>query len=226
MLGDIFEKSEHKEVAATYYSRILRDYPLSPMAANAKAKLVAFGVPVPQPNPKALAWMQAEQSAPRPKQSILSKPLSIVHPGPGKELVVAARTGTPTLQPEPDTTSATDILTGGGGQARIGGAGGANATGNTAVVEVATPGSGATGGSSVETPANDSQPPSTPDANSAAPSDTTANPEAPAASSTPGATDSAQPANGQGTAKPGADAKDKKESSSKKKKGLKKIIPW
>src|SRR5215475_1811783 len=85
MLGDIFEKSEKKEIAAIYLGRIVRDYPLSPLAGDAKNKLVAFGVPVPQPDPKALRWMLAEQSAPRPKQGMLSKPMSLFNTGAGKE---------------------------------------------------------------------------------------------------------------------------------------------
>src|SRR5437899_5107511 len=50
MLGDIFEKSEKKEVASIYYSRIVKEYPLSPRVGDAKDKLVAFHVPVPQPD--------------------------------------------------------------------------------------------------------------------------------------------------------------------------------
>src|SRR4029077_7267399 len=81
MLGDIFEKSEKKEVASVYYSRIVKDYPLSAMAGGAKKKLVDFGVPVPQPDPKQLAWMQAEAAAPRDKPGILSKPMSLIRTG-------------------------------------------------------------------------------------------------------------------------------------------------
>src|SRR5215467_3279216 len=91
MLGDIFEKSEKKEIASVYYSRIVKDYPLSPLVGDAKKKLVAFGVPVPQPDPKQLAWMQAEAAAPREKPGMLSKPMSLLKTGPGNEKVVAAR---------------------------------------------------------------------------------------------------------------------------------------
>jgi len=217
MLGDIFEKSEKKEIAATYLGRIVRDYPLSPLAGDAKNKLVAFGVPVPQPDPKALAWMQAEQNAARPKPGMMSKPLSIVKTGPGKEMIVAARNGPPQMQPDTDSTSLGEVLTGGGGQARIAGAGGSSPVGNTAVIEVATPGSGAAGGSTVEAPATDGQPATTDsDPNAAAPPTAAASdPNTPAAVTTP-AEDATQPA-----------ATDKgKESTSKKKKGIKKIIPW
>src|SRR5271168_25251 len=54
MLGDIFETSERKDIAAIYYSQIVRNYPMSLMAKTAKTKLVAFNVPVPQPDPKAV----------------------------------------------------------------------------------------------------------------------------------------------------------------------------
>src|SRR4029077_9395882 len=61
MMGDILEKSEHKEVAALYYGRIVKDYPLSSMVPDAKDKLKAYGAPIPQADPAALAWMTAEQ---------------------------------------------------------------------------------------------------------------------------------------------------------------------
>jgi outer membrane protein assembly factor BamD len=230
MLGDIFEKSEKKEIAAVYLGRIVRDYPLSPLAGDAKNKLVGFGVPVPQPDPKALAWMQAEQNAVRPKPGMMSKPLSLVKTGPGKEMIVAARSGPPQMQPDTDSTSLGEILTGGGGQARIASARGSSPTANTSVVEIATPGSGAVGGSTVETPATDAQPATTDsDPNAATPPAADAN--APAAATTPAA-DASQTASGQtadaaktdGT-QPAATNKGK-ESTSKKKKGIKKIIPW
>src|SRR5256885_17131479 len=166
--------------------------------------------------------MQAEQNAVRPKPGMRSKPLSLVKTGPGKEMVVAARNGPPQMQPDTESASLNEVLTGGGGQARIAGAGGSSPAGNTAVIEVATPGSGAAGGSTVEVPATDAQPATTDsDPNAAAPSASAdADPNAPAAATAPAAdaakTDAAQPA-----------ANDKgKESTSKKKKGIKKIIPW
>src|SRR5262249_14634449 len=114
MLGDIFGKSEKKEIASVYYSRIVKDYTLSERGPQAKEKLVAFGVPVPQPDPKQWAWMQAEANAQREKPGILSKPMSLIRTGPGTEKVVAARTGTPNMEAETDNTSVADILSGGG----------------------------------------------------------------------------------------------------------------
>jgi outer membrane protein assembly factor BamD len=243
MLGDIFEKSEKKEIAAVYLGRIVRDYPLSPLAGDAKAKLVKFGVPVPQPDPRALAWMQAEQSAQRDKPTMLDKPMALFRSGPKKEKHDAAVGGAPQMQPDTDSPTAADILSGGGGQGRLVGPGGSTPSANTAVVEVATPGTGATGGSTVEAPA-DAQPTADPAANGttdAPPADSNGTPT-PAGTSTDAsgsangttpAADGTQPANGQSAdaAKPADGSQtpansNGKESTSKKKKGIKKIIPW
>jgi outer membrane protein assembly factor BamD len=232
MLGDIFEKSEKKEVASVYYSRIVKDYPLSDLVPQAKQKLVAFGVPVPQPDPKQLAWMQAELKATREKPGILSKPMSLVRTGPVSEKIVAARTGTPNMEPEADNTSVAEILSG-GGRSAVGTGASSNAPGNTAVIAIATPGTGATGGTTVE--AGDTG--ATADA-PAADSNNAATPASDAASTNPPAADNGTPnAAGNGAdataaadpnAKPADNATSdpKKESSSKKKKGLKKIVPW
>jgi outer membrane protein assembly factor BamD len=241
MLGDIFEKSEKKEIAAIYMGRIVRDYPLSPLAGDAKAKLVKFGVPVPQPDPKALAWMQAEQSTPHEKPGMLDKPKKLFATGPNEEKVHAAHSGTPQMQPDTETVSVADVLSGGGGQAHLGGPGASTPAANTAVVEVVTPGTGAAGGSTVDAPADSQPATSDPNANGTAgapPADSTAtegtSPDASAATNgaTPAA-DGTQPANGQSTdgTKPadGTQApasNNGKESTSKKKKGIKKIIPW
>ena len=137
MMGDIFDKSEHKDVAALYYSRIVKNYPLSSLAPGAKDKLKAAGVPIPQADPTALAWMTAEQNAPRPHTSLIKKPLALVQSGPTGEFLTAARTGTPNMQPESDSASAGDLLTPGGKQSL--GAGGPG-TGVVAVVIPGTPG--------------------------------------------------------------------------------------
>jgi outer membrane protein assembly factor BamD len=243
MLGDIFERSEKKEIASIYYSRIVKEYPLSSRVADAKGKLVAFHVPVPQPDPKALAWMQAEMSAPRQREGLISKPMGLIHNDPGHEKIVAATHGAPNMEPENDTTSAADILTG-GGKTQLGAGGGSGATGNTAVVEVATPQSGASGGSTVESgdTGSGTAPAATGDTNG----DTSGTAPAPAAENPPASnTDTSNPpaatagtdatgATGNGTtaaadpnAKPADSTTDpQKESTSKKKKGLKKLIPW
>jgi hypothetical protein len=210
----------------------VKDYPLSALVPDAKKKLVTFGVPVPQPDPKQLAWMQAEAAAPREKPGVLSKPMSLIRSGPGKEKMVAARTGTPNMEPETDTTSVADILSG-GGKTQIGAGGSSSLPGNTAAVAIVTPGTGASGGSTVENgdtgatetpaPAADANSSGTAPATDAAPATTDG-----AAPATTGGDASASSAPADSNAKPADNATTdpKKESSSKKKKGLKKIIPW
>jgi outer membrane protein assembly factor BamD len=251
MLGDIYEKSEHKEIASVYYGDIVKNYPLSGLAPNAKNKLVAFKVPVPQPDPKAVAWMTAEQNTPRPRESLVKKPLALVRTGPHGEMVASAKSGTPTLEPEADNTSATDILSGGNRSQLGGGSSGAR---NTAVVETVTPGGAAPTATESATPAEGApttapeaatpdaaQPPAAGNATGA--SGTAASPTIePAANAGASGTGSEQPAKADSAASgeaQGADAnktdssqstddkKDsKKESSSKKKKGLRKVVPW
>jgi outer membrane protein assembly factor BamD len=225
MLGDIFEKSEHKEIASIYYGNILKNYPLSALAPSAKNKLVEFKVPVPQADPKALAWMTAEQNTPRPHESLVKKPMALVRSGPHEEMLASAKHGTPTLEPEADNTSATDILSG-GNRSQLGGSSGA---GNTAVVETVTPGGAAPAAS---TPTETAPVATTPAPDAAAPAPS----NAAAAGSAAG---SEQPTKADASANGDSQSADanktddsqssddkKKESSSKKKKGLKKIVPW
>src|SRR5258708_10299296 len=57
--------------------------------------------------------------------------MSLVKNGPEKELRNSSHFGNPQMEPETDTTSAADILTG-GGKTQLGTGGGSGATGNTA----------------------------------------------------------------------------------------------
>jgi outer membrane protein assembly factor BamD len=248
MLGDIFEKSEHKEIAGLYYSQIVRNYPLSELVPDAKGKLAAFKVPVPQPDAKAVAWMTAEQNAPRQHDRLIKKPLALVRSGPHAEFIAAAKTGAPNLQPEADNTSATDILSG-GNRSQLGGSG---AGGNSAVVEVVTPGTGGANSNTPEKTANGTEG-AQPLTEGSTPNRTGADDPAPAAvaatdagavnASATGNADAAaktespaaaSPQEGDGTKADGSqsstpnasDSNKQKESSSKKKKGLRKVVPW
>jgi outer membrane protein assembly factor BamD len=246
MMGDILEKSEHKEVAALYYGKIVKNYPLSGMVPGAKDKLKAFGAPVPQADPNSVAWMTAEQNTPRPHTSLVKKPLTLLSNGPKGQLMVAARNGPPNLQPESETTSPVDVLTGGGSKA------------GTGFITVVTPGGGGTSepaatSENVAPPASEdaSEPPkdrgtAQATASPAASDDAAKNPPAAeAATETPAkaeATAAGTEAKSDGAvagAESKSDATDaaktgdsqnggdpKKESSSKKKKGLRKLVPW
>lgn len=135
MMADIFEKSEHKEIATRYYTRIVKDYPLSPLVPDAKGKLKDLGAPIPQPDPTALAWMTKEQNTPRPHESLLKRPMRLVNSGPNAELLAAARTGSPNLEPQSNETPGSELLTPGGG---------AKGGAKTGIVATVTPGGTAT----------------------------------------------------------------------------------
>jgi outer membrane protein assembly factor BamD len=231
MLGDVFEKSERKDVSGFYYAQIVRNYPLSSHAADAKAKLVAFKMPVPQPDPKAVEWMTAEQNVSRPRENLLHKSKGMLHSGP--DVHSAANFGHPNLIPEAEADANTDTLKGGGTTALALGRG----PGSNAVVDTVQPGQPAPAGSTpattedVNTPATDSTTPAPADA-TAAPAATdpaagTANPPASTAtdSSSPTDNSAAQPDASKSDTSASTVANNKKESSSKKK-GIKKLMPW
>ncbi len=253
MMGDILEKSEHKEVAALYYGRIVKNYPLSNMVPGAKGKLKSFGAPIPQPDPNSLAWMTAEQNTPRPHTSLVKRPLELISNGPSGEIHLAATHGAPNLQPESDTMSPADILKP-GGQSGVGGGTGLIAVvtprtnGATGAAESVTPATGeGTTSDAAGTPPATSQPPADPAAApvNSAPSENAAKPPAAESSSDtpakPDATEAGTAAKsdtataGTETKSDATDAKtgdsqnsgdSKKESTSKKKKGLRKLVPW
>jgi outer membrane protein assembly factor BamD len=234
LLGDIFEKSERKDLAGSYYAQIVKNYPLSIHDDDAKAKLKAFGMPVPQPDPKALAWMTAEQNTPRPKETVMHRSLEMLHNAP--DVHAAAVHGLPNLEPESDDNGG-DLLTGGNHTTIATGTG--SSTG--AVVEVVKPGE-----------APPATTPNSEDVNSSSAGDSTADKDAnagasgtpsadgapagstdqPAATSQDGSAngdtakkeDNTQPTSSD-TAQTQSQNKNQKESSSKKK-GIKKILPW
>ena len=250
MLGSIWEGTEKKELAAPFYARIVREYPLSPLAPQAKERLQAMKAPVPQADPQAVAWMTAEKNAPRPHQSLVMKPLALVHTNPRQELYAAARNGKPTMTPESESEAGMDILS--GGSPTQGSSG--TRTGIVATVSPGTTG-GTTQGAESVTPAGEggepktgpqpdgTAPPATSDPASglAATGTNDGTPKTDAAAGTTGTADSAAKTDATGQATDGtktdaASTQDatqtgtkndkKKESSSKKKKGVRKIIPW
>jgi outer membrane protein assembly factor BamD len=252
MIGDIFEKSERKDLAGSYYAQIVKNYPLSTHDADAKAKLKAFGMPVPQADPKAVEWMTAEQNTPRPKENLVHRGKEMLHSAP--DVHTAAAHGMPNMEPESDDGGG-DILKGGNHTSL--GTGGSS-TG--AVVDVVKPGDPAQAGSTSSTSSDDSSSTS----GTASSTDTTAAAPATAPAGDPPATSTAvapaaagaQPTAG-GTAQPAAadgtastsgttqdgsantddsktdntqsnssDSSQNQKESSSKKKGLRKLLPW
>ena len=243
MLGNIWEGTEKKDLAVPYYAKLVREYPLSPLVPQAKDKLKTLKAPIPQADPKAVAWMTAEKNAPRQHESLIGKPLKLVETKPKAELYTAAKTGTPTMTPESSNEEGVDILQG-GSKAQIGGSG----TSIVAVVPVGGTGGTTSGAENVTPPTDGTE--AKPDAQKTDAAGPPAANEPANGSAAAGASETAQKTDGAAEAPGAADAtakddggaaatnqtnstnsqtdkKDsKKESSSKKKKGLKKIIPW
>jgi outer membrane protein assembly factor BamD len=249
MLGDIFEKSERKDLAGSYYAQIVKNYPLSNHDTDAKNKLKEFGMPVPQADPKAVEWMTAEQNTPRPKENLVHRGKDMLHSAP--DVHAAAAHGLPNMEPDSNDGGG-DILKG-GNHSNLGGG---SSTG--AVVDVVKPGDPTpAGGTPVDTtPAGDASS-STGTASGTDAAAATAAGTAPAtdASAAGGTTAAGGAANGatgaaaDGTAGTGTDSaassddskadntqatsadntqsqnQNSKESSSKKK-GIKKLLPW
>jgi outer membrane protein assembly factor BamD len=187
MTGDSLQRLERSQMAAKYFERILRDYPLSEFVPQAKQRLEKLGVPIPQPSPEALERMQKEAALPKQKRGVVGTILGAMKTGP--DVTSAARVGQPNLTP-PTEGPAESLVA---GQTQL-----AGGSGSGLVVETVPTGNATDG----------------------LPSNTSA-----ASSPAPGT--EAQPS--QTKQKDEKDVKENKkikESTSKKKKGLRKIIPW
>jgi len=253
-----------KELAATLYTRIVRDYPLSPYAGQAKQRLKDLGAPIPQPDATALARMQQEQNRPHPRATPATLVGSMIHSGP--DVSRAAHAGLPNMNP-PDSNGGETLQVAVGGMniAANGGVSGGTITSDASKPAEAGAGSGegasnppaqppvstvagaAAVGATVNAPATSAptQPNSAlpavgtpPQPTPTAGTDGSAAQPATGTASTPTSTpcppanskdSTAKPANSTGSgsaSQPGCTQDNGKESSSKKKKGIKKIIPW
>ena len=242
MLGDEFEKGERKDVAGWYFARIVRNYPLSKYAPMAKDKLKAFGQPIPQPDPKAMEWMTAEQNTPRPKETPIHKGISVFHSMP--DVHTAAHTGAPQMAPESETPG-TETLTGKAGGATLVSSGGGSTGGSSspAVVETVPVGgaapakgddaaagvtqdnsSGATQGSGASATGADANGTSSTDANTANGSTDATKTDGTSSSTSSG--DSTSTTGTTSTTDGSTNNNTSQKESSSKKKGIKKIIPW
>jgi len=202
LLGNAYEKAEKGDIASQYYSRIVRDYPLSDLLPDAKERLTGLGVPVPQPDPVALARMQKQRELGQDRQGIIARAKGMFSIRP--DVSMAAKAGEP--QMAPPSEAATQTISG-GETSTVGGSGGAS-PGSTTAVEVvpAGPTSGTSAGSAPRTDENSRE---------AKPADVQPKPDT-----------EALPAKKSDEKKKDEKKKEEKESSSKKKKGLRKIIPW
>lgn len=241
MLGSIYwrakqvsknedDKNHWADLAAKCYERIVRDYPLADTAPEAKARLKLMGMAVPAADPAAVARMRKEQlyAKEHHPNRILKLPLAVIKSNP--DVSAAAHSGQPDLKPPDDLISATDVLNQGAAGPSFSVVGAtvsrSNGTGS---------GSDAGGGSnSVETETVTSSDDSTADPQpapnaagttpSGATSDSATTDSASANAATPQtpATDSSK-SNTKAAAPP---SDPQSESTSKKKKGLHKMVPW
>jgi outer membrane protein assembly factor BamD len=121
MLGDVYsrakqfsrnedDKNHWADLAGDCYRRIVTNYPLSKLAGDAKARLTAMGMPVPQPDPNAVAEMKKEQMYEKQhaQHAFVRLPMAMLKSMP--EVETAAHNGQPNLNPPDDAVSATDVL--------------------------------------------------------------------------------------------------------------------
>jgi outer membrane protein assembly factor BamD len=249
------DKNHWADLAAKCYDRIVQQYPLSDLAANSKSRLKEMGMPVPDPDPAALAQMQKEQAYEKAHRThaFMKMPLEMFRSAPN--LAQAAHDGPPNLNPPNDVVSAREVLKQGapgpsftviGGTAPAQEGGTSADDSNATVMEVTptvTPAvpTGNVGVQIISAPNDPNAPPITPPgsgANATQPlADTPARSTAPPDTTTPAPTQNGTPDPGPAKASEGnkgqagtpqkSDKNDPRtESTSKKKKGLKKIIPW
>jgi len=96
--GDSYEHmgARFRPRAAEAYVRLVRDYPLSEYADAAKKKLQAMETPIPEADPAAVERMKFEAEN-RQAPGMIHKATSFIRRGP--EVGMAAKRGTPTMDP-------------------------------------------------------------------------------------------------------------------------------
>jgi outer membrane protein assembly factor BamD len=77
------------------YAKLIKDYPLSPYASQAKKKLESMELPIPEADPAAVARMKYEAEN-RTRPGLVHKSSSFLRRGP--EVSSAAKAGTPTMK--------------------------------------------------------------------------------------------------------------------------------
>lgn len=108
MLAQIYQRSKHNDLAAQFYAKIVREYPLSKLVPEAKQQLIAMEQPVPRPDPKALARMREEEKYAHERAGIVRQALGILKSGP--DVSRAAHFGQPNLSPETEVVSSRQVL--------------------------------------------------------------------------------------------------------------------
>lgn len=281
MLGDIYrraargskneqDRTRWRALSDLEFVKLMREYPLSPLTAEAKRQLTGDGIPIPPADPPALARAQYDQKFAQDHPGMVHRALGMMKSSP--DVSAAAHAGQPDLNPPGQMNGSEDELQASGASSVGGASAGGRNPGQSAVVETVSPSepssnppvsssSESSSSSSSQTAVNplpSDPPPATTQAGTTTPSPSPgANAPGSAAAveapdvgplrATETATDRAATeelkgvnpdANKAAEAKVAKSAKTKakaakappvnkkKESTSKKKKGLHKIIPW
>jgi outer membrane protein assembly factor BamD len=246
------DKNHWADLAARCYDRIVQDYPMSSLVPGAKERLKAMGMTVPAPRPDALERMKQQQLYVKQHHQlvVLKFPLDMIKSSP--DVSAAAHNGSPNLNPPDDAVSPMEVLNQGAagpsftivGLGATAGGGSKPGTADTESVETdpdppaptapsTAAGAPATdapnaGSSVTAAPATSSPAPANPPADSATASSDSATPsasptQAPAGAAPVSGTSQPQTAAPQAAADKSNPAT---ESTSKKKKGLHKLIPF
>lgn len=152
MLGDIYrraargskneqERARWRAASDLAYTSLLKNYPLSPFAADAKRQLTEDGIKVPSPDPQALARAQYEAKFAHDHPGMIHRALGIVKSSP--DVSMAARTGKPDLNPPGEMNGSQDVLqasasTGTGSSVAVGSATDASSGGTSGGATAAT----------------------------------------------------------------------------------------
>lgn len=108
MLGDIYrraargskneqDRARWRTISDMAYARMMREYPLSPLAADAKRQLTQDGMAIPPPDPQALARAQYDQKFAEDHPGMVHRALGMMKSSPN--VSAAAHAGTPDLNP-------------------------------------------------------------------------------------------------------------------------------
>jgi outer membrane protein assembly factor BamD len=108
-LAESLRLTDNAAEAAIYYARIVTDHPLSTRVPQAKQNLIALKVPVPEPNPVALA--RAKAAEPVEDKGVLGKVLNaFIYKSP-----VSTQTGAASTAAEEEASTAPTSVRGGTG---------------------------------------------------------------------------------------------------------------
>ena len=121
MLGDIYtrvkvgaknedQRNYWSTMSGKVYAQIVEQYPLSPRAQDAKARLKQMGLPVPASNPDAVIRMQKERDYEKQhhESALMKAPKNMLHGAP--DVSLAAHNGQPNLNPPDDAVAASEVL--------------------------------------------------------------------------------------------------------------------